>query len=402
MSKKRKKISRLRFTKEEREQAKTEKLGRKVMKTEEKAGEYGEKLGKAREKLPTRTVRKKERVFNEDKGRAKTRLTFEKEVVPIGEAKWNKTKKKSLPRKAGGAVRTAGVNKLHSKVYEVEHENAGTQAAHRAELLGESAYRGGKKVTRSAYRFARNTPYRRTAKFEAKSIKTQAKLEYQKALRDNPKMRSNPISRFWQKRSIKKQYADALKTSKKSGKTAKKATGVVSKVSRTVTKIVRRNPIFLLKAALLLLIIFMIIALLSMCGTLFSGGAGFVGATSYAAEDADIDKAELYYTEWETDLQIEIANAESTHGGYDEYRYNIDDIGHDPYELMGFLTAVHEDFTYSEIESVLRGIFSEQYQLAFVPEVEIRTRTETREGSYTDPETGETFTYTYEYLRGRG
>jgi len=365
----------LKFTKEEK------KIGR----LEQKSDKYGEKLGKAREKLPVKKVRKKERVFNEKSQKAKSKLTFEKETIPIGEAKWNVRKKKSIPRKAAGAVKTAGVNKLHGKIYEVEQENVGTQAAHRAELLGESAYRGGKKLTHSAYRFVRNRPYRKVSKLEVKSLKNDMKLSYQKALRDNPKLASNPVSRFFQKRSIKKEYAAALRNAKQSGKTAKQAVGFVQKTGQLVTGLVRKNPILLIKIGILMLMIFAIMAMFSMCGTIFSGGSALIGGTSYAAGDTDIDLAELAYTEWETDLLLSARNAESTHPGYDEYRYNIGDISHDPYELMGFLTAVYEDFTYSEVESVLRQIFNEQYNLSFVEEIEIRYRTE----YYTDDDGNE-------------
>ncbi len=391
---------RLKFTKEEkqeiREKAQTKKLSRKADKTEAKAGKYAEKRDKYRDKQPKRETKTKERYFDEDTGKAKTRLRFEQKAVPIAEAKWNQVKKKSLPRKAVGVAGNATANKVHSKINEVEDENVGTKAAHKTELVGESAFRGGKKVTRSAYRFARNTPYRRASKFEVKEIKAQAKLEYQKALRDNPKLRSNPISRIWQKHSINKQYADAIKTAKQSGKTAKKSVGAVKRIGQTVSGIVRKNPVLLLKAGLLLLIVFMLLALLSMCGTLFTGGAGFAGAVSYAAEDEDIDMAELSYTEWETDLLLEAYNAESSHSSYDEYRYNIGEVGHDPFELMAFLTAVYEDFTYSEVSGVLRELFDEQYSLTFTPEVEIRYRTETHYSSYTDPETGETYEDSYE------
>lgn len=261
--------------------------------------------------------------------------------------------------------------------------------------MGESAFRGGKKLTRSGYRFVRNTPYRKVSKLEVQSVKTDMKLAYQKALRDNPKLKSNPVSRFFQKRSIKKEYAAALRSAKGTAKTAKTAGGVIQKTTQAVTNVVRKNPIFLLKLGILLLIIFAIMALFSMCGTIFSGGSAYIGATTYAAEDATVDNAELNYTEWETDLQIEIQNAESTHGGYDEYRYNIADIGHDPYELMAFMTAVYQDFSDSEAQAVLSQIFAEQYSLSFIPEVEIRTRTETRTDTWTDDE-GNTHSDTYE------
>lgn len=382
---KRKSKRRLNFSKEEL----------KIEGLEQKSETIGKKLDTAKTKIPAKKVRKKVRVFDEKTQKPKTKLTFEEKAIPINEAKWNVPKKKSIPRKAAGALTTAGVNKLHSKVYEVEHENVGTQAAHKAELVGESAFRGGKKLTHSAYRHVKNAPYRKVSKLEVQSVKTDMKLAYQKVLRDNPKLKSNPVSRFFQKRSIKKQYAAAMRNAKGTAKTAKTAGGVIQKTARAVTGIVRKNPIFLLKLGLLLLIIFAIMALFSMCGTIFSGGSAYIGATTYAATDADIDNAELSYTEWETDLQIEIQNVESTHSGYDEYRYNIADIGHDPYELMAFMTAVYQDFSNAQAQTILSQIFAEQYSLTFTPEVEIRTRTETRTDTWTDDE-GNTHSDTYE------
>jgi len=363
---------------------------------EKKSRKTSDKLNKARDKIPSKKKVKKQRIFNEKAQKAKSKLVFEKEDIPINETEWNNPKKQSLPQKSVAAVKSVGINKLHSKVYEVEHENVGTQSAHRGELLSESAYRESKKLTHSAYRFAKNSPYRKVAKLEVKSIKADMKLSYQKVLRDKPKLASNPISRMFQKRSIKKEYVTAIRNAKKSGKTAKKAVGIAQRTRQAVTEIVRKNPVFLLKAGILLLIIFMLLALLSMCGTLFSGGTAFVRVTSYTAEDTDIEQSELSYTEWETDLLLEIQNAESTHSGYDEYRYQIDNTRHDPFELMGYLTAVYGDFAYEEIENILHEIFNEQYKLDYIPEVEVRTRTETRTDTYVNPQTGETNTYSYE------
>jgi murein DD-endopeptidase MepM/ murein hydrolase activator NlpD len=267
---------------------------------------------------------------------------------------------------------TAAVNKLHIEVYKAERDNVGAQAAHRAELLGESAYRGGKRVTQSAYRFHKNRAYRKVAKLETKSIRNQMRLSYKKALRENPKVKSNPVSRLMQKRKIKRQYAAALRNAKKSAVKTKRTVGAMAKVTKLVTGLVRRNPALILKICLLLLLIIMILALFNMCAALFSGGGGFIGAVSYAAEIEDIELAALKYTELETDLRVEIENAETTHSGYDEYHYNIGFIGHDPFQLMAFLTAVYEDFIYADVEPTLLAIFAEQYQLEFIPEVEIR------------------------------
>jgi Membrane proteins related to metalloendopeptidases len=333
------------------------------------------KTEKAKGKLPSRKIRKKERIYNEDKQKAETKLSFEKEDIPINEAKWNKPKKRSIPSKAVGSVGTAGVNKLHSKVYEVEHENVGTQAAHRAEVTGESAYHGGKKLVGSAYRFVKNTPYRNVSKLETKSVKTQAEISYQKALQDNPDLKNNILSRYIQKRGIKKQYAEALRTAKntaQSVKTVKTTKSVVSKASAAVTGVIRRNPVVLAKGGLILLIIVSVMSMFTMCASLVPGIMNVLGTASYTADNTDICEAELLYTEMETDLLLEILNTESVYEGYDEYNYvyTIGDIGHDPFELISFLTAVYDGFTFDEIEPVLRDIFGVQYNIEYVTEID--------------------------------
>ena len=367
---------------------------KKIAKLEHRTEKYVRKRDKAREKIPTIEKKVKVRIYDEGKNKAKTKLRFEEETVPINEAKWNQPKKRSLPAKGAIAARTMVANKIHTKIYEVERENVGTQAAHRGELIGESAYRGGKKLIHSTYRFVKNGPYRRAAKFEAKAIKTRMRLDYQKAIRDNPKLKSNVLSRYMQKRKIKQQYAAAYRKAKQSGKTIKKTGSVMAKTNKLLTNIIRRNPILMFKMGILLLLMFAVMSLFTLCGSMLSNSTSFIGGVSYAAEDVDIDSAELLYTGMETDLQIEIANAERTHRGYDEYRYNIGNIGHDPFEMMAFLTAVYEDFIYADIEPILHEIFAEQYRLEYISSIEIRYRTETRRASYRDAD-GNRHTYTY-------
>jgi len=378
----------LQFTKDEK----------KVVKLEKKAGKYSKKLDKAQDKLPTKKVKKKQLVFDEKKGKTVSKLTHEKEKIPIGEAKWNKQKPKPLPSKAAGVVTSMSVTKIHAKVHQVEHENVGVKVAHNTELLGESAYRSGKQLSKSAYRFHKNRPYRRVARLERKSIKNKMKLDYRKALRDNPKLKSNPVSRFFQKRAIKRNYAKDLRNAKNAAKTGQKAVGITARAAKIVTAIVRKNPVFLIKAAILLLIVFLLLSLLTMCVGMFSGGTAFVGSVTYAADYEDICDASVLYTELETDLRIYINEIESNHPGYDEYRLNIDSIGHDPFALIAFLTAVYQDFTFAEVEATIRAIFEAQYTLELVSEMEIRTRIEERTGtgSWTDAD-GNVHTYTYTY-----
>jgi len=384
----------LKFSDEEkhdaREKAQTGKLSHKAAKTEAKADKYDKKRDKYHGKLPTTKKRVKERHFDGDKGKAKTRLRFDKETIPVQEAKWNKPKKKTVPRKAVGTTLTAVANKLHSKVYEAEHENVGAQAGHQAELIGEGVFRSGKKATRSAYRFARNTPYRREAKFEAKSVKARTKLEYQKALRDNPKMRSNPISRLWQKRNIQKQYAEARKAAKRTEKATKEAAKAVKKTGAAAVRAARRNPVLLFKAAILLLVVIMVVSLLSMCGALFSGGTGYVGASTYASGDAEMLAAEAAYAVMESDLQYKLDNYAALHPGYNEYRYDFDELGHDPYVLISILSALHEGpWTLAGVRGTLDMLFQRQYALTETVAVEVRYRTVTT--THTDPITGESY-----------
>lgn len=148
---------------------------------------------------------------------------------------------------------------------------------------------------------------------------------------------------------------------------------------------VKRHPVLCGIVILLLLVFFLIASLFSSFSNIGTGGLGSLAASTYLADDADINNAELIYTEWETDLQMQINRVESDRPGYDEYRYNIGPIEHDPYVLMGYLTSAYQDFTYAQIESVLRELFNGQYSLSFTEETEIRYRTETS----IDPETGE-------------
>jgi cell wall-associated NlpC family hydrolase len=103
--------------------------------------------------------------------------------------------------------------------------------------------------------------------------------------------------------------------------------------------------------------------------------------TSYTAEDADITGADADYTALETALNNQVNSIESTHPGYDEYRYDLAEIGHNPYELASYLTVLFEDYTRAEVQSTLQSLFAQQYTLTLTPEVEVRYRTETRTDS---------------------
>lgn len=386
--------SRLQFTSDERPPGSDSSPppDKKLSKLQGRAEKLDNRLERARDNLPSKVKRKRALVYDEQKQKAKRKIQFEKEVLPPhGE------RKAPLPARAGkaagGALTTAASHQFHKKIYEVENENVGTQTAHRAELAAEGVIRGGRKVTRSAFNFARNRPYRTVEKLEKQAIKANVKVSYRKALAENPQLRSNVLSRFMQKRKIKQQYAKAYRDAKKAGEAVKKTGTVAGNAVKAVAGFIKRHPMIAGVVILILFVFFLFGTLFTSCSNMGLGGFSSIIGSSYVAEDADIDNAELSYTEWETDLQMRVNSAEADFPGYDEYRYSVDDIGHDPYELMAYLTAVYQDFTYSQIQAVLQEIFNEQYSLTFTPEVEIRTRTVTR----TDPDTGEDYEDEEEY-----
>lgn len=336
----------------------------KLAKAEYKAERVNGKLEKAKNKLPVKRKLRSQRVFNEESCKVKRKLYFEKEVRTQSQHL-----KGALPLRPVKAAGNSALAFGHRKMFQVEHENVGTKAAHKGEMLAEGGIR-------SVLRFRKTAPYRKVAKLERKAAKKSINLTYQKALAENPKLKSNLLSRAFQKRKIKKDYAKAAREAQKAAQQVKKAGTVTGKAAKALAGIVKRHPVATAVIILLALLIFIIMSFIGTLGGLGSGGLGGILSASYLAEDADIDNAELAYTELETDLQAQIANTESTHTGYDEYRYNIGEISHNPYELMAYLTVVYQNFPYSAIESDLRTLFGEQYALTFTP---------TTETHYADP-----------------
>ena len=100
-----------------------------------------------------------------------------------------------------------------------------------------------------------------------------------------------------------------------------------------------RHPVAVLVLLLLLLLCFLVSAVSSIFPTLGSGLANALSGTSYASEDTDLLGVDEDYTALENELAQTVANIESTHPGYDEYRYSVDEIGHNPYELASYLSA---------------------------------------------------------------
>ena len=308
----------------------------------------------------------------------KSKLKADKSGVKLEKAK-DKLSKQKPPKKPGLTKSTLRATKheawrfAHGKFYEVEHENVGIEAAHRTELVGEKAVGG---TVRFVKKQIRTHPTRKVRKLSKRNMKANADYSYKKFAQENPQKHSNPISRYWQKKQYKRKHIkESKKAAKTTAKAAKKTATATKKATAAIVNFVKSNPkvvLILLCAFLLIVIIQALVSSVSMFG---NGILGSVGGTSYLSSDADIDSVELHYTEWETDLQLSISDTPNARPGYDEYRYNIADISHNPYELLAFLTAVYDDFTYAEVENVLQEIFNEQYVLTYTEQTETRYRT---------------------------
>lgn len=359
-----------------------------------KSDKRADKLDKARAAIPKKRVPVKETVFDEASGKAKTVLHFDKQ---------DKGPPSLKPNPAGRPVSEVFLFG-HGKIHEVEHENVGVEGGHKGEELAE---RQAGKAIRSTIRHHRLKPYWDAEKAERRLLSANAEYFYQKSLRDNPEIAqaaSNPISRFWQKQQIKRQYAKAARTAGQTAgaaaQGAAKTAGASTKAAKAAAKESERAASFVArhwKGALAVLVLgllmLLIIGGLQSCNAMFGSAGSGITASSYFSEDSDMLAAEDAYAELEAELQDYLDNYEATHD-YDEYHFDLDEISHDPYVLISILSALHDGiFTIGEVQGDLSMLFDKQYILTENVVVETRYRTET--DTWTDAE-GNTHTDTYQ------
>ena len=370
-----------------------------VKKAANRADKAADKAEKAVDKLASKKKTTKLRLEKDAAGSRKAKLRFEK--ADITEIERPSVAKHMASR--GTAVIIT--SKAHQAVSEYEDDNVGVQSAQEMTKAVEStAYT----VDHAVYGHKLKA-HAKADKLVEKSDKANVDALYEKFKKDNPDAGSNPFSRWQQKKAIKKEYAAAkagkntASTTVSASKGAGKATGKAAQGAKNISEKVTEFCTTHSKAILLVLaggLLFMIIcSMFSSCTAMFQGGAQVVLGTSFTANDEDIIGADNDYKALEAALRNKINNIERTHSGYDEYRYDLDEINHNPYELAAYLTVQCEDYTRSEVQSTLQRLFDQQYELTLTEEVEIRTRTETRTGTttWTDPETGEVYEEEYEY-----
>ena len=373
-----KRAPRLLFTEDELETPELQKPIKKAEKAQRK-------LTKAEAKIPKKKIVQKQRVYDPKENQVVTRLVFEE------------TEKKR-PSKLSHAVKASPINAVsavsHSMVAEDSSDSVSASVSH--DVIGSAE--GSARTVASVRRTLKDRPYARALKAERAADRANLKALYKEAELKNPSWGASPLSRFQQKRAIKKAYAEAkagravdntIKASELAAKAVQKSEATGSKVMQFFVQH-KRGFLILLAIGVLFL---MFSSLLSSCSLMMSSVTSSGVMTTYPSEDADMLTAEEQYKAKEDELQEYLDNYESTHD-YDEYHFELDGIEHDPYVLISMLTAMQEGgWKIDEVESLLQTIFDRQYTLTENVEVETRYRTETE--TYTD-EDGNTTTESYE------
>lgn len=357
-------------TKEERTASHSESTAdsrqkQKVCKAEEKAEKAAQKLDDAKENLPKRTRLTFEREFDAEHGKAKRRLSLKTEEKPEAQT--------SLKGVVATTLLSVPISSLwqkgHQKIHQVEEDNVGVESAHkmeeRAERLATFGYH------HRQYQ-KKHKPYQMVKKLKHKSQKANIDAAYQRALLEHPELEQKPFAKWIQKQRIKKEYAKAARKAENTVQTVQNAKQVFVQVIRAIAHFCGAHKVVLGTVAVGCALFVMMASLLGSCAAFFYGAGTSTFAASYTADDQNINSAQLYYTEKETDLQYKINHIEEEYPGFQEYRYELGKIGHDAYELMAYLSAMYDFFTFAEITPVLDALFQKQYDLQLIEQTEIR------------------------------
>lgn len=340
-----------------------------------KAEPAADRLNEAKAKIPKRKIIKPERTVNADTGKKTVRLHFEE----VDEKK---------PSKLTHVAADALAMVVHRQIDKSSDDNAGIEAAHRSEQVIEAGYRLSSERSHAAN--ARSVRAATLAKQEAK--KATVSFSRVKTSTDTNEKVSNPLSRWRQRQAIKRQYAAAKagRSAASGGATAAgKATRSAAEKAKKLVEAFTKNKKGWLVAGIIGLLMIMLLNGFSSCAEMSVGGLNAILGTSYVSEDADMLKVEAHYCELEDSLDRQIDSIDTDYPGYDEYNYEVDEIGHNPYSLMSYLTAKYVSFTLSDVQNELSALFSRQYALSIVETVEIHYETGQQLVPVYDPETGE-------------
>ena len=309
------------------------------------------------------------------------------ELTPDELSRLSKAQKREMY--AAHAARSA----VHREVDQYEDENVGVQALSE----GEKAAGNVRDISKSRYARKLKKKAKMQGKKGARTAKSSAfgSDKAQSAEATSSEGNSNWFSRWWQKQDIQKSYRAATRSGGTAAQTAggkaasngttaaksgmeqviDKGRSVVSTAVNGIANFAKSNAHVLLIVGVFLLLLLLVMSAFSSCSILFSGTTQVSGQTIYTAEDRDIRGAETDYKKLEKELDKKIKRTPADHPGYDEYRYHLDAIEHDPWQLTSFLTTLYDDYTRSEVQAKLKETFAKQYKLTTWVEVQTRYRT---------------------------
>lgn len=342
---------------------------KKLQSKKKQAEKAGRKEERAREKLPKKKEYTLQRVFDEETGRGKY------VVVPIEKEK--PFKGEGIPKSSMRRLQNEGKNYVHGKVAETEKENAAVEGSHKTEQRVEELFG----FVKRQYKTKGQKQQAKVAKLKKKQFQKEVNFRYQKFLEENPELQKKSLKKQLQKRLQKQRIKREYQKAKRNGAAMKNAQEALSKSANTATAIARklqemagRNAGVLVTIGVIAVLLTMIMTSMSSCGAMFADTQSMVLAASYLSEPKEIDAADLQFTRLELDLQNKIDNIETDYPGYEEYSYDIGEIGHNPFTLINYLSAVHTEFTAVGVEGEVQALFEEMYTLTVTPTTETRTR----------------------------
>ena len=357
---------------EAKDEKKLKQLDKKVSADEKKVAKADKKLEKAEKKLPQQTTIRRQRVWNGEKGKVQHKLVFEKELKPI---KKNGIVTKSI-KSANNAVKTSISGAVHGQISKYEDDNSALKAAHGTEKVAESALQSGKSALHAANENLKTRPQRKVSKLQMNSDNAHHKLNFHKTLSENKELRnSGTIKQSMKKSQMKRQQ---VKNAKKARQGATKVQEGITKVGKKIAETMAKNKTVIIIVVVILLFFCILAGLLGSCTMMMSDGSMSILSTSYTATDEDMYAAEDYMQSLETGLSEYINNIPNVYVGYDEYNYDIDEIGHDAYGLISYLTAKNMCFVFDDAtKQDIQDLFNALYTLS------VQTIHEVRSYSYT-------------------
>ena len=374
------------LSEEERTRA-VRRAARKAANAEKKAEKAQVKLEKAESKLPTERTFHVRREPNKS-GKIKSKVKLEKDVKPQNRPdSFLQAGAQGVAATVTGAVKS----RVHGKITEYEQDNAALKAAHETEKVGESALKFTKDAIKRENDREKKAVYRKTERlrFERDSAVKKANTRKSQLQFEEAKVKKQRREAA-RKAQQKKQRKEAQKAAKKTENAVQKAAQTTEKAVAGIVKALS-NPVVIIILLIVAVLLVFVMCLVSIFASIGSESGVAVILSSYTSEDEQMNQANDYMTQLETDLAARIQGIEEQYPDYDEYRYSIGQIGHNPYDLISYLTAKYQTFEFENVKGDIDALFDALYSFSATGKEEQRQKTVT----YTENGVTKTKTVTY-------